>query len=455
MSRLKNLPLHWKIIIAMFLGIGFSLVLLQTSWANQMVPYLAGEKKQGALFVAYWIKPFGDIFINVLKLIAIPLILASLIKGIADLKEISKLSKLGFKTLGIYLVTTIFAVSIGLTMVNIFKPGKSINETTRTELVDAYGVSTQTNVVDKASEEKMLREKIGPLKPLVDVVPDNFFNAASENRNMLQVIFFAILFGIGLILVPGNAAQTVKDFFNGLNEVILKVIDIIMLFAPIAVFALMANLVAEAPSMDLFMALGHYALTVIVGLAVLLTVYLIVIWVYVGITPANYLKAIAPAQLLAFSTSSSAATLPVTMERVEEKLGVEPEISSFVLPLGATINMDGTSLYQGVAAVFIAQAFGIELSLGAQLGILAAAVLASIGSAAVPSAGMVMLVIVLGQAGIPEAGLALIFAMDRPLDMLRTVINVTGDATVATVIAKNMNQIHEPKERTWDEKFEV
>jgi proton glutamate symport protein len=455
MSRLKNLPLHWKIIIAMFLGIGFSLVLLQTSWANQMVPYLAGEKKQGALFVAYWIKPFGDIFINVLKLIAIPLILASLIKGIADLKEISKLSKLGFKTLGIYLVTTIFAVSIGLTMVNIFKPGKSINETTRTELVDAYGVSTQTNVVDKASEEKMLREKIGPLKPLVDVVPDNFFNAASENRNMLQVIFFAILFGIGLILVPGNAAQTVKDFFNGLNEVILKVIDIIMLFAPIAVFALMANLVAEAPSMDLFMALGHYALTVIVGLAVLLTVYLSVIWVYVGITPTNYLKAIAPAQLLAFSTSSSAATLPVTMERVEEKLGVEPEISSFVLPLGATINMDGTSLYQGVAAVFIAQAFGIELSLGAQLEILAAAVLASIGSAAVPSAGMVMLVIVLGQAGIPEAGLALIFAMDRPLDMLRTVINVTGDATVATVIAKNMNQIHEPKERTWDEKFEA
>lgn len=454
MKPIKNLPLHWKIILAMLLGIGFSLVLLQTSWANQLVPYLGGEKKQGALFVAYWIKPFGDIFINVLKLIAIPLILASLIKGIADLKEISKLSKLGFKTLGIYLLTTIFAVSVGLTMVNLFKPGASINEKTRTELVDAYGLSTQTNVVDKASEEKILREKIGPLKPLVDVVPDNFFNAASENRNMLQVIFFAILFGIGLILVPGNAAQTVKDFFNGLNEVILKVIDIIMLFAPIAVFALMANLVAEAPSMDLFMALGHYALTVIAGLTVLLSVYLVVIWLYVGIPPISYLQAIAPAQLLAFSTSSSAATLPVTMERVEEKLGVEPEISSFVLPLGATINMDGTSLYQGVAAVFIAQAFGIDLSLGAQLGILAAAVLASIGSAAVPSAGMVMLVIVLGQAGIPEAGLALIFAMDRPLDMLRTVVNVTGDATVATVIAKNMNQIHEPKERTWDEKFQ-
>jgi Na+/H+-dicarboxylate symporter len=309
--------------------------------------------------------------------------------------------------------------------------------------------------VDKASEEKMMREKIGPLKPLVDVVPDNLFKAASENRNMLQVIFFAILFGIGLILVPGNGAQTVKDFFGGLNEVILKMIDIIMLFAPIAVFALMANLVAEAPSMDLFMALGQYALTVVLGLSILILVYLIAIWSYVGIKPMQYLKAIAPAQLLAFSTSSSAATLPVTMERVEEKLGVDPEISSFVLPLGATVNMDGTSLYQGVAAVFIAQAFGMDLSLGAQLGILVAAVLASIGSAAVPSAGMVMLVIVLGQAGIPEAGLALIFAVDRPLDMLRTVVNVSGDTTVATIIAKNMNQIHTPHERTWDEKFEA
>jgi proton glutamate symport protein len=453
-SLLAKIPLHWKIIIAMLLGILFSLGLLQTNWANEIVPYVGAEKKQGALFVAYWIKPFGDLFINVLKLIAIPLILASLIKGISDLKEISKLSKLGFKTLGIYLLTTIFAVSVGLTMVNLLKPGNSISESTRTELLDAYGISTQTNVVDKAAEEKMLREKIGPLKPLVDVVPDNLFKAASENRNMLQVIFFAILFGIGLILVPGNAADTVKSFFSGLNEVILKMIDIIMLFAPIAVFALMANLVAEAPSMDLFMALGHYALTVVAGLFILLIVYLLIIWFYVGISPMKYLQAISPAQLLAFSTSSSAATLPVTMERVEEKLGVEPEISSFVLPLGATINMDGTSLYQGVAAVFIAQAFGLELSLGAQLGILAAAVLASIGSAAVPSAGMVMLVIVLGQAGIPEAGLALIFAMDRPLDMLRTVVNVTGDATVATVIAKNMNQIHEPHERTWDEKFE-
>jgi len=454
MKNFAKLALHWKILIGMFAGIVFSLLLLQSSWGSTKTEFLGTETKNAIVFVRHWIKPFGDIFINALKLIAVPLILASLIKGIADLKEISKLSKLGFKTLGVYLVTTVFAVSVGLGIVNLVQPGNSISEQTRNDLVAAYGVATESGVVAKAAEEKMLREKIGPLKPLVDVVPDNIFNAASENRNMLQVIFFAILFGIGLILVPNGKAEPIKDFFDGLNEVILKVIDIIMLFAPIAVFALMANLIAEAPSADLFAALGKYAGTVVAGLAILLLLYLSVVWLYAKISPGAFLKAISPAQLLAFSTSSSAATLPVTMERVEEKLGVDSEVASFVLPLGATINMDGTSLYQGVAAVFIAQAFGMDLTLGEQLGILAAAVLASIGSAAVPSAGMVMLVIVLGQAGIPEAGLALIFAMDRPLDMLRTVINVTGDATVATLMAKNLDKLHVPEERTWDEKFE-
>ncbi len=454
MKSLAKLALHWKILIGMFTGILFSLLLLQTSWGKSTTLFLGTETKQAVIFVRHWIKPFGDIFINALKLIAVPLILASLIKGIADLKEISKLSRLGFRTLGIYLLTTVFAVSVGLGIVNLVQPGKSISEQTRNDLVEAYGVTTESSVVAKAADEKMLREKIGPLKPLVDVVPDNIFNAASENRNMLQVIFFAILFGIGLILVPNQQAESVKLFFDGLNEVILKMIDLIMLFAPFAVFALMANLVVEAPSADLFSALGKYAGTVVMGLVVLLLVYLLILWLYAKIKPATFLKAISPAQLLAFSTSSSAATLPVTMERVEEKLGVDSEVASFVLPLGATINMDGTSLYQGVAAVFIAQAFGMDLGLGEQLGILAAAVLASIGSAAVPSAGMVMLVIVLGQAGIPEAGLALIFAIDRPLDMLRTVINVTGDAMVATVMAKNFGKIHVPHERTLDEKFE-
>lgn len=450
---LQKLPLHLKILIGMFLGILFSLILLQTSWGSQSTKYLEGTTSKGALFVRYWIKPFGDIFINVLKLIAIPLILASLIKGISDLKEISKLSKLGIRTLILYLSSTVLAVAIGLFAVNIIQPGERISDETRIELLSAYTGDTDAKVVTKAENEKMERERIGPLKSIVDVVPDNLFAAASENKNMLQVIFFAILFGVGLILVPDEKAEIVKGFFDGLNEVILKVIDLIMLTAPFAVFALMANLVAEAPSADLFFALGTYALTVVLGLLVLMSIYLAIVAIYAGISPLKYLKAISPAQLLAFSTSSSAATLPVTMERVEEHVGVDTEVASFVLPLGATINMDGTSLYQGVAAVFIAQAFGMELTIGAQLGILAAAVLASIGSAAVPSAGMVMLVIVLGQAGIPEAGLALIFAIDRPLDMLRTVVNVTGDATVSTIIAKNLGKLKNPVEKTWDEKY--
>jgi Na+/H+-dicarboxylate symporter len=265
---------------------------------------------------------------------------------------------------------------------------------------------------------------------------------------MLQVIFFAILMGIGLILIPQEKAKPLIDFFDSLNELILKIIDLIMKVAPYGVFAIMTALVVESPSIDLFKALGIYALTVILGLAIIMLFYLFLVYVFTKKTPKFFMNGILPAQLLAFSTSSSAATLPVTMERVEEHLGVDEEVASFVLPIGATVNMDGTSLYQAVAAVFIAQAFGMELSLSTQLGIIITATLASIGSAAVPGAGMVMLVIVLAQAGIPEAGLALIFAIDRPLDMFRTTINVTGDAVVAMIIAKSEGLLHEPKKES-------
>ena len=280
------------------------------------------------------------------------------------------------------------------------------------------------------------QKTLGPLQPLVDIVPSNFLSAASNNRNMLQVIFFAILFGISMILIPEKKSKPIKDFFDSLNDVILKIIDLIMLAAPYGVFALLAAIIVEAPSMDLFKALGLYSLTVLFGLLLLIGIYIIIVKVFIGKSPSYFLKGISPAQLLAFSTSSSAATLPVTMDRVQDHLDVEEEVSSFVLPIGATINMDGTCLYQAVAAVFIAQAFGLDLSLAAQLGIVSTATLASIGSAAVPGAGMVMLIIVLSQAGIPEIGLALIFAVDRPLDMCRTVINVTGDATVSMFVNK-------------------
>jgi proton glutamate symport protein len=291
------------------------------------------------------------------------------------------------------------------------------------------------------------------LQALIDLVPQNIFEAATSNRNMLQVIFFAVFFGIGLILIPEEKAKTVKSFFDGFNEVILKMVDLIMLAAPYGVFALLAALIAESPSVDLFKALAWYALTVILGLALMIIIYNVLVFIFTKKRPSFFMKAISPAQLLAFSTSSSAATLPVTMERVTEHIGVEEEVASFVLPIGATINMDGTSLYQAVAAVFIAQAFGMDLSFGTQLGIIATATLASIGSAAVPGAGMVMLVGVLGYAGIPEAGLALIFAVDRPLDMCRTVVNVTGDASVSMLVAKSVGKLGSPKQKNWDDNY--
>ncbi|MGJ8744543.1 dicarboxylate/amino acid:cation symporter [Polaribacter sp.] len=431
---MKKLALHWQILLGMLLGVIFALIMTNFDFGKE--------------FISDWIKPFGTIFINSLKLIAIPLILAALIKGVSDLKDISKLSKMGGRTIGIYIVTTVIAVSIGLVLVNLVKPGKQITESTRTEMVDSYGTST-TKYKDEAAKQK----ETGPLQALIDLVPENIFSAATSNRNMLQVIFFAVFFGIGLILIPEEKGETVKKFFDGFNEVILKMVDLIMLTAPYGVFSLLAALVVESPSLDLFKALGWYALTVVGGLALMIVFYNILVVVFTKKTPSFFMKAISPAQLLAFSTSSSAATLPVTMERVVEHIGVEEEVASFVLPIGATINMDGTSLYQAVAAVFIAQAFGMDLTFGTQLGIIATATLASIGSAAVPGAGMVMLVGVLGYAGIPEAGLALIFAVDRPLDMCRTVVNVTGDAAVSMLVAKSVGKLGDPKVQEWDDNY--
>lgn len=422
---MKKLALHWKILIGMGLGVLFGLLL-------SFVP-------QGSQFISDYIKPFGTIFINLLKLIAVPLILASLIKGVSDLKDISKLSQMGGRTIITYLITTLTAVTIGLILVNVIQPGKSISVETRNELLEAYATDTQAKQAAAAKQQES-----GPLQALVDVVPSNIFLAASNNRNMLQVIFFALFFGIGMILLPSKKVKPVKKFFDSFNVIILKLIDLIMLAAPYGVFALLAALVVEAPSLELFQALALYAITLLLGLAAMIVVYIIIVRVFTKRKASFFMRGIAPAQLLAFSTSSSAATLPVTMECVEDNLGVDEEVASFVLPIGATINMDGTSVYQGVAAVFIAQAFGLDLSLSAQLGIVFTATLASIGTAAVPSAGIVMLVIVLAQAGIPEAGLALIFAIDRPLDMCRTIVNVTGDAAVSMIVGKSIGKLKDP-----------
>ena len=414
---MKSIALHWRIIIGMALGVMVALVMSTLSW--------------GPALITDYLKPFGTIFINGLKLIAMPLILASLIKGVSDLKDLSRLSQMGLRTILPYVFTTILAVSVGLMVVNLVAPGKQITEETRNELVEAYGGEAA-----KKQEQAQQQKQAGPLQALVDLVPSNIVGAAGDNGNMLQVIFFALFFGISLIMIPEASAAPVKAFFDGLNDVILKMIDLIMALAPYGVFALMAALVVEAPSSDLFAALLWYALCVVIGLIILVVIYLLIVRFIIGRNPFDFLRGVSPAQLLAFSTSSSAATLPVTMECVEEELKGRKEVASFVLPIGATINMDGTSLYQAVAAVFIAQAFGMDLDFATQMGIIATATLASIGSAAVPGAGMVMLIIVLAQAGIPEAGLALIFAADRPLDMCRTVINVTGDAMVSLWVNK-------------------
>jgi Na+/H+-dicarboxylate symporter len=429
---MKNIALHWKILMGMALGVLFGWVASSMGWQE---------------FVSHYIKPFGTIFINLLKLIAVPLIIVSLIKGVSDLKDISKLSKMGGRTIGIYLMTTLTAVILGLILVNIIAPGNSISEETRIGLLSEFEGKAQGKI-DMAMSQK----DEGPLQALIDLVPSNIFSAMADNGNMLQVIFFVIFFGIGLILIVPEKSAPVKQFFDGLNEVILKMIDLVMLTAPYGVFALMADLIVQAPSSELITALLKYSITVLIGLGIMIFVlYPLLVKVFTGRSYKSFFAGISPAQLLAFSTSSSAATLPVTMERVTEHLGVDEEVSSFVLPIGATVNMDGTSLYQGGAAVFIAQAFNIDLTIMDQLTIVATATLASIGSAAVPSAGMVMLVIVLGAVGVPEAGLSLIFAVDRPLDMCRTTVNVTGDATVSMLVANSIGKLSDPKEKKWDD----
>lgn len=438
---MKKLALHWQILIGMLLGLIFGFIMLQTDW--------------GAGFVNDWIKPLGTIFVKLLKLIAIPLILASLIKGISDLKDISKFANIGLRTILIYVFTTVIAISIGLLLVNTLQPGDGVSDETIAKLTETYAgdSSVQSKIVEATRQKDS-----GPLQFLEDMVPENAVSALSDNKLMLQVIFFAIFLGISMLLIGEKSAKPLKDFFDSLNEVVLKMVDLIMLTAPYAVFALLASVVVSSGDPELLYALLNYSLVVLLGLILMIVFYTIVVGTITKKNPFWFLKQISPAQLLAFSTSSSAATLPVTMERVEEHIGVDKEVSSFVLPVGATINMDGTSLYQAVAAVFIAQALGFDLTFTDQLVIVLTALLASIGSAAVPGAGMVMLVIVLEAVGFPAdklaIGLALIFAVDRPLDMCRTVVNVTGDATVSMLVAKSVGKLGKPKPKYWDDHYE-
>ena len=423
--------LHWKILIGLVLGTLYGVAAAYQGWGG---------------FTTDWIAPFGKIFLNLLKLIAMPLVLASLVCGVASLSDFKKLSRMGGKTIGLYLATTAVAVTIGLLVVNTINPGKKLPPETRKQLQEQYKSDIEKR--SKVAEETKAR---GPLQPLVDMVPSNFLEASGNNKAMLQVVFASLLFGAALVLVEEKKRKPVYDVFAGLQEVVIKVVFLIMLIAPVGVFALIADTITTMAKDDpgqiltLLGSLGWYCLAVIIGL--LLHASIVYLGLLKALTPLSikqFFNGIGQAQLLAFSTSSSGATLPVTMKCAEEKLGVSKEVSSFVLPLGATINMDGTALYQAVAAVFIAQASGMDLTMAQQATIVITAVLASIGTAAVPGAGIVMLIVILQAIGVPGEGIALILGVDRLLDMCRTVVNITGDSTVASIIAASENQLDPP-----------
>jgi Na+/H+-dicarboxylate symporter len=465
---MKKLALHWKIIIGLVLGIIWAFLSSYLGWNE---------------FTKNWIDPFGVIFIRMLKFIAVPLVLFSIIAGIADLKDISRLGRVGAKTLGVYLVTTVTAVFIGLLLVNAIKPGNLLDEDSRiknrlsyeywadsegipildgkylsgdekyasylTDAQEAAQNAASNEVATSRMETAQKTKESGPLQFVVDMVPENIVLSISSNGLMLQVIFFAIFFGVCLALIPEEKVSSLKSFISGTNEVFLKMVDIIMHGAPFFVFALMAGVLsqmADTPQevFEIFKGLGAYTLVVFAGLVFMIFVFYPIIAqrVVKPLTYSEFFKRISPAQFLAFSTSSSAATLPVTMECVEENMGVSRNITSFVLPIGATVNMDGTSLYQAIAVLFLAQMHMVDLSLGQQLTIVLTATLASIGSAAVPSAGLVMLIIVLQSVGLNPLWIAIIFPVDRILDMCRTVVNVTGDATVSTIIAKTEGELN-------------
>ncbi len=390
-----------------------------------------------AKFVSDYIAPFGTIFINLLKMVAVPLVLFSLIKGVTGLGEIKNLSSLGLKTLLIYVGTTIVAISIGVSAACLIKPGEIFPADKAAELRELY----QGDVAQRSISAEAVAED-SPLQILIDIVPDNLVAAMASNGKMLQVIFIALMVGIAMLAIGLKEMQPVVKLIDALNAIVMRIIDYIMMFAPYGVFALMASLAVDtAGDLSIFAALGLYALTTALSLLILMFVmYPLLIKSFTSIKVSKFLKVASPVQILGFSTSSSAATLPITMEQCQKGLGLSPTVSSFVLPVGVTINMDGTSCYQAVAAIFIAQVMGIDLSIVQILTIIGLTTISSIGTPGIPSGSVVMLIMVLSSVGIPSEGLALILGIDRPLDMLRTAVNVTGDMAVASIVDEGVKE---------------
>jgi len=460
-----RLALHWQVLIGLAIGILYAWLSINFGWNDFTIDY---------------IKPFGDIFINILKLIAVPLVLFSIISGVASLGDPAKLGRLGVKTVATYLLTTMTAVMVGLLLVNLFQPGAHVSDDLleanriryelwrdangievlddisllteprlEAKVAEITGEQVQMNdwVMDKLNKAERTKSS-GPLQPLVDVVPTNIFQALAD-MSMLQIIFFAVFFGVVLVGLPKETSAPLTRAVEALNEVFVQMVWIVMKAMPIFVFALMAGQIVNAAGSDpvmfrqLLEYLLQYSLVVVLGLAFMVFLFypsLVAVFVR-KLGYRRFMTGMRDAQVTAFSTSSSVATLPVTMDCVRNHIGVSERTTSFVLPIGATVNMDGTSLYQAVAVVSLAQFHMVDLSLAQQAVIVLTATLASIGAAAVPSAGLVLMIIVLESVGLNPAWIALIFPVDRILDMCRTVVNVTGDGAVSTLIAQSEGEL--------------
>lgn len=415
-------PLYAKILIGMLAGVLIGIAALTFQQTG---------------FVNNWVRPWGQVFIRLLQLIAVPLVFVSLVKGVIGLSDIGKFSRIGIRTIILYLLTTAFAVTVGMSLGLVVRPGQFVDRQTVVSMQENY-----KSVVEQKKAEADTMKNSGPLSFLEEVVPDNFVAATSDNRKMLQVIFFAVLFGIAALCIERAKIAPVEQLFDSLYHILLKVIDFVIMFAPYGVTALMAGLVIDfSGNLSMFGALAVYTITVVGGLLFLLGVfYPTLISLFTKMKPNFFIKTMYPVQLFAFTTSSSAATLPLNLETTENKLGVSNEVTSFVLPVGATINMDGTSCYQAIAVLFIAQVIGIDLTLMQLFTILLMTIISSIGTPSIPGGSYVILTMVLASVGIPPEGLALILGIDRPLDMLRTAVNVTGDATVAAIVDTQNNK---------------
>jgi Na+/H+-dicarboxylate symporter len=381
------------------------------------------------------LKPIGDAFIKLITMIVVPLVFASILVGVASLGDLAKLGRIGIKTVAYYLVTTSIAITIGLVLANLFRPGSRLDPGIKDRLLQDFSSAAEVNIERAAAPPSVV-------DTLLDIIPTNPIGSLAE-ANMLQIIFFAMVFGIALTYLDRSKSEPVLRFMDTVNEAMIQLVHLVMKIAPFGVFALIAAIIGQY-GLGILRTLIVYSLVVVVGLAIHATVvYPTAVKLFAGMSPVHFFKGIAPAQLVAFSTSSSNATLPVTMECAEENLGVSEEVSAFVLPLGATINMDGTALYQGVATIFIAQVYGLDLTLSQQLLVVLTATLASIGAAGVPGVGMITLTLVLQTVGVPVEGIALILGVDRILDMCRTAVNITGDSSCAVVVAASEGELAE------------